>query len=102
MDGRIIWTDGARKELKEILHYWKQRNKSDNYSKKLRAAIQAATTVIALQPQAGSRTTIGEARKKIVKDYIIFYQEIDKGILILSIWDTRQDPDNLKSRLSEK
>ncbi|PZF74268.1 type II toxin-antitoxin system RelE/ParE family toxin [Taibaiella soli] len=102
MARRIIWTLIARKELKEILAYWKERNRSNVYSKKLKAAIAFTVTEVAINPKIGSKTASPNVRKKVLKDYIIAYEEIKSGILILSVWDTRQNPEKLKSRLSEK
>lgn len=33
---------------------------------------------------------------KIVRDYKIYFKEDDQTIFIITIWDTRQDPDKLE------
>ena len=39
---KVIWSLNAQKDRKEILQYWKQRNKSAAYSKKLRKLFSKA------------------------------------------------------------
>ena len=36
----VVWTPKAKEELKEILVYWKKRNKSNTYSVKLKTEAQ--------------------------------------------------------------
>ncbi len=36
----VVWTPKAKEELKEILVYWKKRNKSNTYSVKLNTEAQ--------------------------------------------------------------
>jgi hypothetical protein len=41
-------------------------------------------------------TKISETQlQNIIEDYIIFYEILEDRILILKIWDCRQNPDNL-------
>ena len=40
-------------------------------------------------------TDINNVRTLIEGDYAIFYQPDDDKIKVISIWDSRQDPDNL-------
>ncbi len=50
-------------------------------------------------PQIGKVTDDTRARIKIVRDYLIIYEETATQISILTIWDSRQDPDRLKKIL---
>lgn len=98
MAKQIIWSPRARRELKEILEYWSQRNKSHSYSRKLTKLFKEATQLILEHPNMGKLTTDKTARFKIVRDYLMIYEMIEEKIHILTIWDTRQDPDKLKLR----
>jgi len=49
-------------------------------------------------PQIGKPTDEADTRIKIVKDYLIVYEETQTQIVILTIWDSRQDPGKLKTR----
>jgi len=44
-------------------------------------------------------TDDSKARIKIVRDYLIIYEETETQIFILTIWDSRQGPDKLKKIL---
>jgi len=60
----------------------------------LNILIKKAISLIAIHPHIGRRTTIG-IRVKLVRDYLIFYEETDDQIFILSIWDNRRNPEEL-------
>ncbi len=94
MAKRIIWTLRAHQDRKEILHYWKLHNQSNAYSKKLNLLFKKASTLIAAHPKIGRSTDIENVRVKLVSDYLIFYEESDEQIFILSIWDNRRNPEN--------
>ena len=47
MAKEIIWSETAQKDRKEILLYWKNRNKSSTYSKKLNILFDDAAEIIA-------------------------------------------------------
>jgi toxin YoeB len=54
-----------------------------------------AIGIIRDYPQIGKPTNDKSARIKIVKDYLIIYQETVTKIFILTIWDSRQNPDKI-------
>ena len=96
---RITWTLEARKERKEILTYWTKRNKSNSYSVKLRKLIEDKVLFISAHPDCGILSDIENVSYRVLRDYLIFFEENKNKILILSIWDGRQDPEKLKTRL---
>lgn len=91
---RIIWTLKAQQDRKEILHYWRVHNQSNTYSKKLNQLIKKGLALIAAHSNIGRRTDIENVRVKIVREYLIFYEEQNDQIFILSIWDNRRNPEN--------
>lgn len=93
MAKRIIWTYRAHQDRKAILHYWKQHNQSNTYSRKLNLLIKKTVAVIAAHPHVGRKTNVENVRVKLVRDYLIFYEEIQDSIFILSIWDNRRNPE---------
>jgi addiction module RelE/StbE family toxin len=99
MAKQVIWSQRAQNDRKEILNYWKQRNKSSAYSKKLNELFKESIRIILDFPQIGKMTDDSKARIKIVRDYLIIYEETDTQIFILTIWDSRQDPDKLNKIL---
>ncbi|MFC4759444.1 type II toxin-antitoxin system RelE/ParE family toxin [Solitalea agri] len=95
MAKQVIWSFRAQSDRKEILDYWRQRNKSTSYCKKLNQLFKESIKIIADFPKIGRSTNDFNIRVKIVKDYLIIYEETATQILILTIWDGRQDPEKL-------
>ncbi len=80
---KIIWTEKANLERKEILDYWIHRNKSNNLK------------LLSSNPNIGRKTKFDNVRVKIIRDYLLFYEILEKEILVLSIWDGRRNPDDI-------
>ena len=89
---KIIWSAKAQNDRKEILQYWKKRNQSTSYSKKLNHLFNEAANLISKFPKIGKLTGYKDTRIKIVRDYLMVYKEYDTQISIITIWDGRQDP----------
>lgn len=96
---QVIWSPRANTDRKQILEYWRNRNKSNTYSKKLDKRFREAINIIRDYPQIGKQTDDQKARIKIVKDYLLIYEETDDSIILLTIWDSRQDPKYLEKNL---
>ena len=99
MAKQIVWSQRAQRDRKEILEYWRVRNKSNTYSKKLNRLFKESIKIITDFSEIGKPTDQANTRIKIVKDYLIIYEETETQILILTIWDSRQDPGKLKEVL---
>jgi len=93
---QVIWSYRAKDSLKEILSYWTTRNKSATYSKKLNKLINEAIKLIAHFPNSGKLTDDLNIRVKIVRVYLIYYEQHGECIQIIQILDGRRDPDKLK------
>jgi toxin YoeB len=94
MAKKITWTKRAQEDRKEILRYWRTHNQSNTYSKKLNELIKKAINLVAAHPYIGRRTDVVNVRVKLARDYLIFYEEGENEIFILSIWDTRRNPES--------
>jgi len=92
----IVWSSTAKKELKSILEFFIFRNKSNTYSLKLYKKIQTEVNLLLLQSTIGKKTNSVNVRGLLVENYYIFYEVNQSHIVILSIWDTRQNPEKLK------
>jgi toxin YoeB len=99
MAKRLIWSPRAQNDRKEILKFWREKNKSNTYSKKLDLRFREVINLIKDFPQIGKQTDDSNARIKIVKDYLLIYEETESEIIILTIWDSRQDPEKLEKIL---
>ncbi len=94
MAKRITWTHRAHRDRKEIFLYWKNRNQSSAYCRKLNLLIKKAIDLVAAHPNIGRKTDIVNVRVKIVRDYLIFYEITEEQVFILSIWDSKRNPEN--------
>ena len=92
---KVTWTVRAQNDRKEILEYWNTRNKSNLYSKKLNGLIKESLVLIAKYPLIGKLTDKRNVRVKVLRDYLIVYEVRPKEIVILTIWDCRQNPEDL-------
>ncbi|HKL40567.1 MAG TPA: type II toxin-antitoxin system RelE/ParE family toxin [Cryomorphaceae bacterium] len=92
---KVIWSTRAKLEFYSILEYFLERNGSNTYSLKLLDEIEKLTDDLALNPSLGRLTTDRSSRVIPHKDYLIFYQISDLFIEILSVWDNRQNDQNL-------
>ncbi len=99
MAKQIIWSTRAQNDRKQILEYWRSRNKSNTYSKKLDQRFREAINIIRDYSQIGKQTDDQKVRIKIVKDYLLIYEETSDSIIVLTIWDSRQDPKKLEKIL---
>lgn len=93
---KVIWSPRAQNDRKQILAYWVNRNKSNVYSQKLDRRFREAVKIIQEYPQIGKQTQNQNLRIKIVSDYLLIYEEADDSIILLTIWDSRQDPEKIK------
>jgi len=91
----VIWTKVSEIQLQEILEFFTNRNKSRQYSRKLYKKFKAELKGAAINPESGLKTKLDQIRGLIIEDYIIFYEILEDRILILKVWDCRQNPDKL-------
>ena len=92
---KIIWTLKAKNQLFSILEYFAETNKSKTYSLKLHKKIKSEILITLKQPNIGKQTDVLNIRGLLIENYIVFYELLDTNIIILNIWDCRQNPENL-------
>jgi plasmid stabilization system protein ParE len=93
--GKIIWSKTAEIKLYKILEFYKERNKSKEYATKLYKKINREILLLQKQPDIGIKTEIESVRGLIIDYYIIFYSRNNDDVIIHTIWDSRQNPNNL-------
>lgn len=99
MAKQVIWSNKAKNDLFEILEYWHKRNKSKVYSNKLFLLISEAIEKLTSQQTPRRLTKFDEVYVKIIRDYKIFFKEDNTSLYIITIWDTRQNPEKLEKIL---
>jgi plasmid stabilization system protein ParE len=92
---KIIWSHRAKIKLFQILEFYADRNKSISYSKKLYSKFNKELSVLLKQPEIGIKTEIDSVRGLIVDEFILFYEITSDKIYVYSVWDCRQNPDDL-------
>ena len=93
----IIWTRVSELQLQEILEFFNQRNKNTTYSRKVYNKLKKEVLIASKNPEIGIKTKLENIRGLIIVDYIIFYEILETRILILKVWDRRQNPEILNS-----
>ena len=88
---KIVWTNTANLERKDILEYWILRNKSKRFSLRLNYLILQTLEVLRENPTIGRRTNVDNVRIKLIRDYLLLYEFTVSELIILSIWDARRD-----------
>jgi hypothetical protein len=78
------------------MEFYAQRNKSKTYSVKLYQRFKKELTILIKQPEIGIKTEIESVLGLIVDDYILFYEFDSERIIVLTLWDCRQNPDDLR------
>lgn len=93
---KIVWTHFAIETLKEIFDYYKDIAGKD-IAHKINAQIFKSTNQLKKHPNSGQIETsleqLGEEHRYLVSgNYKIIYRKVKEGILIIDVFDTRQDP----------
>jgi toxin YoeB len=96
MAQRLIWTAEAESDRSEILKYWYNVTGSKRYSGKLNKEFREHLTIILEYPEIGIKTKISDVRVKTVGNYQLIYLLTFNSVILLNIWDSRQNPEKLK------
>jgi plasmid stabilization system protein ParE len=98
----IIWTDKATLSLFQILDFYFNQNNDLKYGERLFEGIIKQTKLLIKQPFLGKETDHFNIRELVIGRNSIFYLPIQSQIIILLIWDNRQNPLVLFELLKEK
>ena len=93
---QVIWTEKAQKDRIAVFTYWNNRNESFFYSKRLNELFKESLKLISKHPLIGKLTDKENVRVKVLKEYLIIYEITEIEIVVLSVWDCRQNPEDLK------
>ncbi len=96
---RLVWSVTSQQQKKRVFEYWNERNKSKTYSRKLNSLFNEAAEMLPYFPNLGQKTDFKNVRIKVVRDYWMAYQVKKDEISILTLWDTRQNPDKFENIL---
>ena len=93
---RVIWSERAKNERREILEFWRKHSGNKTFSKKLSKEFREATNLLSRFNYLGIKTDESGIRMTVVRHYLIFYQVQEQHIQIITLWDSRRNPDTLK------
>lgn len=96
MAKRLVWSVRSRKELFDILSYWNKRIGNRRYSKKLYTEIRRKMQSVLKFNDIGKVASKKDIRYVVIKDYLLFYKIGKSSVEIISVWDNRRDPKDLK------
>jgi len=92
---KIIWSHRANIKLYKILEFYIERNKSKTYSVKLYNKFNKELKLLHKHPEIGIKTELDAVRGLIVGDYILYYEIDNENIMVHTVWDCRQNPEDL-------
>ena len=93
---KVVWSHRARIRLLMIIEFYTERNKSKTYSKKLYTNFNKELSLLLKQPDIGVKTELEAVRGLIVDEFILFYEVKTKMIIVHTLWDSRQNPSDLR------
>ena len=99
MAKRVIWSEDAFHDKVQLFSYWNHRNKSNLYSRKLNKLFKETIKSILRNSTIGRNTNFENVKRMIVSDYLLIYEESETDLVILRIWDSRQEPVKIKYKV---
>ena len=97
---KIVWTETAAKQRREVLRYWTERNKSTTYAEKLIEITEKHIKVISKNPEAFKQTEIEGVRESAMGHFSLYYKITTDQIIVMAFWDNRKDPKKLFKAIS--
>lgn len=97
---KIIWDDEAKRSLRSIFNYIKNKE-SVRVAKKVKNEIVALTKELVIFPEKFEKEPVlkdepENYRYKVIWSYKIIYEVTDEAIYILDIFHTSRDPFRIK------
>lgn len=97
---KIVWTETAAKQRREILKYWTERNQSTSYAEKLIEVTAKHLKVITNNPEAFKESEIDNIRESAMGHFSLYYKITAEQLIVMAFWDNRQDPKKLLKSIS--
>jgi toxin YoeB len=91
---KIIWSLKASDDLQTILEFYFQCNGNSIFPKKLLTEIDNIISFLPDHPKLGKTVNGGSYRVIIRGHYEIFYRYDNDSIVVVTIWDSRKNPEN--------
>ena len=92
---KIVWTETAARQRREILRYWIERNNNSYFAEKLIKVTASHIKIISKHPHAFKESEIENVHESSMGHFSIYYKSTSEQLIILAFWDNRQDPKEL-------
>lgn len=97
---KVIWSDDAKSALRNVYNYIKKRE-SVGQAKKVRNEIGELAKSLGFMPHKYNEDSFlkdepGDNRFKVIWSYKLVYEVAKEEIIILDVFHTSRDPQNLK------
>jgi len=92
----LIWSPQAKIELLEILEFYKKRNGNATYSRKFYTRIEELLELCKTYSFIGKPTDYENVRALVVDDYLVFYEVSTTELVVLTVWNSKRNPKDLK------
>ena len=93
---RLNWSARAKRDLHEILQFYRLRNGNNEYGRKLLQEFRLAKKRIEREERIGQQFEDSNLRfVVVVSTYQMFYRIGWKQNTVVTIWDGRRDPKTL-------
>lgn len=99
-ESKIVWSDTALNQRRQIFEYWNQRNGNTKYSERIRVLTNNRIKLIIKNPEAFLKVDFENTHVTIIENFKLFYRIYPEIIMITAFWDTRQNPEKLFKLLS--
>ncbi len=98
---KVVWTETAARQRRDIIEFWTKRNGSTLYAEKLIELTKKQIQTIQNHPEAFKETDYPDTRESAMGHFSIFYKVISDHLIITAFWDNRQDPKRLLELLTK-
>ena len=88
---KVVWSEEAIQNRKDLFEYWNQRNKSRVFSQKLFNLFEDNLAKLSRNPIVGRPTSIDNVRAIRVNNYRLVYTFDKERLTLLTIQDLRQE-----------
>ncbi len=97
---KIVWTETAARQRREVLKYWTERNGNTTYAEKLIEITRNHLKVILKTPEAFKESDFSDVRESAMGHFSLYYKITSEYIIIMAFWDNRQNPKKLLKTIS--
>jgi toxin YoeB len=95
MARKVRWSKRAAIDFAQIIDYWDNHNKSIEYSNRLKQLVEQDINLLLNFPTIGNRTDFLDVYQHVVENFKIYYKFDSSLLLIVRVWDSRRNPNDL-------